>query len=345
MKKIVIIGGGFCGTHTAQQLENEFEVILIDTKDYFEFTPGILRTLVQPEHGKKIQAKHADYLKKTEIILGNATDITTKTVFVGKRKIPFDYLIIASGSTYNPPIKAKDIVLSTRAKDLQEYHEKLDKSKHILIIGGGIVGVELAAEIATHYNDKNIIIIHAHEQLIERQPEKARKYAEHFLTKRNITINFNERVMEQKNKTYFTDKGNKFVPDIAFLCTGIVPNTEFMTKHFAKFLNERRQIVVNDYLQVNDCQNIFAGGDANSVHEEKTAQNADEHAKIIVKNIKNSEQKKPLQKYVSSPRTMVISLGPKHGILTYKNWTLTGRISGMLKNVIEWKEMKNYKQK
>lgn len=342
MKKIVIIGGGFCGTHTAQQLENEFEIILIDTKDYFEFTPGILRTLVQPEHAKKIQVKHTDYLKKTNIILGDATDITTKTVFIGKKKVSFDYLIIASGSTYNLPIKAKDIVLSTRAKDLQKYHEKLDKAKNILIIGGGIVGVELAAEIATHYHDKNVIIVHAHEQLLERQPPKARKYAEKFLNKKNVKINFNERVMEQKNKTYYTDKGNTFTPDLAFLCTGIVPNTEFMTKHFAKCLTGRKQITVNEYLQVDDCNNIFAGGDANSVHEEKTAQNADEHAKIIVKNIRNAEQKKPLQKYVSSPRTMVISLGPKYGILTYKNWTLTGRIPGLLKNVIEWKEMKNY---
>ncbi len=338
MKKVVIIGGGFCGAYCAQQLENDFEVTLIDNKDYFEFTPGILRTLVHPEHACKIQATHDNYLKKTKIVLGNTTKITRQTVFIGKKKILFDYLIIASGSTYNLPIKAKNIILSTRAKILQNYHEKLDTSKEILIIGGGVVGVELAAEIAVHYGNKNIIIVHAQEQLIERQPEKARKYAEKFLTKKNVRIQFNERVLGQKNKTYYTDKGNKFTPDIAFLCTGIVPNTEFIEKIF---LNEKKQIIVNEYLQVSD--NIFAGGDANNVFEEKTAQNAEEHAKIIVKNIKNIENKKPLEKYVSSPRIMVISLGAKHGILTYKNFVLTGRIPGALKNFIEKREMKKYK--
>ncbi|MBI4140896.1 FAD-dependent oxidoreductase, partial [Candidatus Woesearchaeota archaeon] len=230
MKQVIIIGGGFCGTHAAQQLENDFSTTLIDNKDYFEFTPGILRTIVEPEHGNKIQAFHKNYLKKTNILLGQATTVTKNEVLVRKKKIHFDYLIIASGSTYNLPIKAENIVLSTRAKVLQEYHEKLDNATNILIIGGGIVGVELAAEIVTYYNNKNVVIVHAKNQLIERQPEKARIYAEKFLTKNNVEIHFNELVMEQKNKTYYTDKGNMFTPDLTFLCTGIVPNTEFMKK-------------------------------------------------------------------------------------------------------------------
>ena len=34
MKKIVIIGGGFAGSHIARNLEDKFEVILIDSKNY-----------------------------------------------------------------------------------------------------------------------------------------------------------------------------------------------------------------------------------------------------------------------------------------------------------------------
>ena len=340
MKQVIIIGGGFCGTHAAQQLENDYNTTLIDNKDYFEFTPGILRTIVQPTHAASIQALHKDYLKKTTVIKGNVTSVTQNTVFIRNKKIKFDYLIIASGSTYNLPIKAENIVLSTRAKVLQEYHKELDNATNILIIGGGIVGVELAAEIVTHYNNKNVTIVHAGQQLMNRQPQKARIYAEKFLTKNNVKIHFNELVMEQKNKTYYTDKGNALTPDIAFLCTGIVPNTEFMKKDL---LNDRKQIIVNEHLQVNDYKNIFAGGDANSIAEEKTAQNAQEHAKIIVNNIKNIENKKPLEKYVSCKRTMVISLGTKHGILTYKNIVIKGRIPGMLKNIIEKREMQKYR--
>ena len=53
-KKLVIIGGGFAGSLVARNLEKEFNVTLIDTKPYFEFTPGILRTIVEPDHIKKV---------------------------------------------------------------------------------------------------------------------------------------------------------------------------------------------------------------------------------------------------------------------------------------------------
>ncbi len=56
MKRVVIVGGGFAGAYVARNLEKKFDVVLIDTKDYFEFTPSILRTIINPDHAKKIQA-------------------------------------------------------------------------------------------------------------------------------------------------------------------------------------------------------------------------------------------------------------------------------------------------
>ena len=65
MKKVVVIGGGFAGAYIARHLEKDFDVTLIDTKDYFEFTPGILRTIVFPKHMKRIQVLHTHYLHKS----------------------------------------------------------------------------------------------------------------------------------------------------------------------------------------------------------------------------------------------------------------------------------------
>lgn len=48
---MVIVGGGFAGACVAQALEPDFRVTLIDNKDYFEFTPSVLRTIVEPNHG------------------------------------------------------------------------------------------------------------------------------------------------------------------------------------------------------------------------------------------------------------------------------------------------------
>ncbi len=350
MKKVVIIGGGFAGALASKKLEKHtnIKIILIDTKDYFEFTPSVLRTIVAPEHAKMIEVRHKDYLKNTRVVIGEVKSVSERNVMVGLRKgsmkkIGFDYLIIASGSRYNSPIKEKNLVISSRKGILRDAYKKVCRAKNILIIGGGIVGTELAAEIATHHKNKNLTIVHSRPYLMERQNEKARKYAERYLMGKGVRVIFNERAMEKKGKYYVTDKGTKIKTDLAFLCTGIAPNFEFLQENFSSFLNEKNQIKVNGFLQVENHGNIFAAGDITSINEEKLAQNAEKQGRVAAKNIIRLISGKPLKEYQSNPRVMVISLGQWDGLLTYKDFSLGGIIPGIMKTIIEWKTMLRYK--
>lgn len=341
-KKVVIVGGGFAGAYVAQKLEKEeFNVTLIDCKDYFEYTPGILRTIVQPDHIKKIQRLHQQYLKQTKVIHGEVSEVTEQDVVLGKQRIPFDYLVASSGSTYNVPIK-QNVIFATRGTTLRNYYEKLSQAKTVLIIGGGIVGIELAAEIVTQYYDKHVILVHSHDVLMPRMPTKAQEYAHSFLKKRGVEFVFSERIVEGTGTTYATKSGKRIAADLAFLCTGITPNTEFFFKNFRDRLDEKNQVYTSVYLQMKGHENIFAAGDITAIPEEKTAQNAEEQAKVIAHNISALEKKQPLKQYESKPRTMVISLGPWNGILTYKNFALTGFIPAFLKWFVEWKTMRRY---
>lgn len=354
MKKVIVIGGGFAGALTAKKLEKkkDFKVTIIDTKNYFEFTPSILRTIVEPEHIKKIQILHNHYLHKSKIITDQVVEISERYVKLKSgKKVEFDYLVIASGSKYELPIKEQNLVVSTRASHLRDCYEKLCRSKSILIIGGGLVGVELAGEILDHYkkDNKKITIVHSAPEIIPRNNKKTIIYADRFLQKKGVEIIKNERVVKSKNngKRFITDKNRVLKPDIAFLCTGIKPNFEFLKKNFSKALNEKNQVKVNSFLQVKKqgkvCKNIFAAGDITDLKEEKTAQNSENHALIVSKNICAIEDKKSLHKYESNPRVMVISLGKKNGILTYKNLTFGGLIPAMMKGFIEWKTMLKYR--
>jgi hypothetical protein len=53
-REVVIVGGGFAGAYVAKALEDSFRVTLVDNKDYFEFTPSVLRTIVEPNHGTHV---------------------------------------------------------------------------------------------------------------------------------------------------------------------------------------------------------------------------------------------------------------------------------------------------
>ncbi len=349
MKQVVVIGGGFAGSYIAKKLESKFNVTLIDSKDYFEFTPGILRTIVEPEHMQKIQALHSSYLKKATVVVGDVKEVGKDYVIVNSemdKKIKFDYLAICSGSRYNLPIKEKGVIITTRANHLVSANTSLKNAKNVLMIGGGLVGVELAAEIITKYPDKKVTIVHAQDKLIERNPQKAVNYAEKFLKQRGVNIVYTERIssMGKSNCVFKTNKGRTIYADLAFWCTGIAPNFEFLSKKMKTTLGDRNSVKVNNYLQLNGYKNIFAAGDVTDILEEKTAQNAEKHARIVVANICALESGKDLRKYKSNVTPLVISLGKYHGILVYGKLVLTCIIPGIMKGIIEKREMMRYRQ-
>ncbi len=339
MKKLVIIGGGFAGSKIAKTLENEFDVTLIDNKDYFEYTPSILEAIVDPECMKDIRVLHTSYLKKAQVVVGKVKKISDKKVSVNNKKIPFDYLVIASGSSYSFPFEGHDAVLTKRADELREHCNSLCSAKKILIIGGGFSGVELAGEIAVKYPEKELTIIHAMDRLLERQPQKVSRYAQRFFEKRGVKIIFNELVKGERKGIYETNKGTKIQPDMAFLCVGIVPNSEFMKSSFPKVLDKRGHLLVNNFLQMQNHNNIFVAGDVTAIKEEKTAQSAVEHAETIIENLRRLEKQKPLKEYKFKSEGMLISLGPRKGIFSKGNFVLTGRIPRIMKNYVQRKQM------
>ena len=176
-----------------------------------------------------------------------------------------------------------------------------------------------------------------------RSSERSIKYAKEFLEKSKVKIIYDEKAIKKENNSLITNKGTKIKYDLAFLCTGIKANSEFMKKNFSKLINEKDQIKVNDFLQMEGFNNIFVAGDVSSVLEEKLAQVARYHAQYIVKNIKALEKNKELKKYSKKKRVIVISLGKYNGIFEYGNFILTGLIPSIMKSMIEKRIMLEYK--
>ena len=250
MKKLVIIGGGFAGSYIARNLQYDMDVTLIDTKDYFEYTPGILKTIINPEHMYQIQKRHSDYLKKAKIVIGEVKEVSKNFVKVNDEKISFDYLVISSGSRYCFPIKEQNIVYAARAEHLIEASENLRKAKRVMIIGGGLVGIELSAEISDIYPEKEIILVEGGAKLAKRNNAKTSEYIKNFLKKKKVRIMLNRRISGSQLRAFITAGNKKIQKDMVFVCNGVIPNFEFMEKNFKDKLSYLNFIDKNDYLQL-----------------------------------------------------------------------------------------------
>jgi NADH dehydrogenase FAD-containing subunit len=346
-KKVVVVGGGFAGTGVAQNLEPYFHVTLIDTKDYFEFTPSVLRTIVEPTHIKRLQVMHNHYLRSATVIQKEVLRVEFDRVVLDDRTVPYDYLVINSGSTYNPPFKETKLIGSTRGSTMRESNYTLRKAKKVLVIGGGLVGVELAAEIAVHFPKKEVTLVHSQSTLMNRFPKKAIKYVTDFLKDRGVRIVYNERVVGHRAQTFITDQGVEIPADIGFLCTGITPNSGFLKETFPDAIAGNGYVCTNEYLQLSGTviyPNIFVAGDVLDVKEEKMAQGAEYMAKLVSDNIFYMDKGKAPNKYTSPlARPVVISLGKYHGVFVFGSFVITGPLPALLKEAIEWKTLVRYR--
>eukprot|EP01102_Stenamoeba_stenopodia_P001054 TRINITY_DN10935_c0_g1_i2.p1 TRINITY_DN10935_c0_g1~~TRINITY_DN10935_c0_g1_i2.p1 ORF type:complete len:330 (+),score=93.46 TRINITY_DN10935_c0_g1_i2:235-1224(+) len=278
--RVVVIGGGFAGVAAAKKLEQYFNVTLVDKKKYFEFTPSLLRTFVDPEHAGLIQVEFSNFLERTYVINQTVTEVTQKEVVTANNnRLPYDYLVLASGSSYAPS-GDNPIVVSGRdcAPTFNHNAIKIQKANKILIVGGGIVGIELAGEIIEKYPTKQLIILTSSDRLLPRCPARAIRYTENFFRERGTQIILNERLEKSVGNLFYTSSGRQPIEaDLAFYCLGIVPNTQFLKKScFEECVDEKGFLIVNEFLQLGGHNNIFVAGDLTAIKEEKLAQGAED---------------------------------------------------------------------
>lgn len=121
-RKVLVVGGQFSGGFTARELKKNFQVTVVDAKEYFEYTPGVLRAFVKPAHfdaltftlkpvferkmGVKFIWGEVKTLKANDDpeASGDHTAVI-KPMFTPAGhtdSIKFDYCVICAGCNFNP---------------------------------------------------------------------------------------------------------------------------------------------------------------------------------------------------------------------------------------------------
>ncbi len=268
--------------------------------------------------------------------------------------LPYHHLILATGASYTdmPAIKPswEDRTLAARNETFKTFSEQIKHAKHILIVGGGSVGVEMLGEINETYPNKRITLVHSKDRLLERATADANKYIHNWVEAQNklrgekekITIILNDSVL--KSKTSETVKGQA-IEDVGLVLytTGPKPNTEsFDTMGIA--LDSTGKVQVDKDLRVNGHSNIYALGDINNVQEEKSGNSARMQAKWLTAALKliiaNDNLKSPktldLKPYEHQKFTQLITLGTKKGmVINSEKILMAGKFPTTMKSYME----------
>ena len=234
MPRVVIVGAGFGGLRAARALRKApVRVTVIDRQNHHLFQPLLYWVATAGLSPADISSPIRGILRKqknAEVLMAEVTGVNVQDqrVLIGDRSVPYDYLVLATGTHENyfghsewkqftlglksvvdaTSIRRK-ILLSFEAAELENDPEKIKELLTFVLVGAGPTGVEMAGAIAElahkalatdfrHIDTKStrIILIEAAPRILGAFPESLAGKTQKKLTRMGVEVRTNAPVSE-----------------------------------------------------------------------------------------------------------------------------------------------------
>ncbi|HEU5148251.1 MAG TPA: molybdopterin-dependent oxidoreductase [Chryseosolibacter sp.] len=282
-EKIVVAGAGAAAyrfLQTYRALNNDDEIVVISKETNCFYNRVLLPEYVNRHlPWTKLQKFAAGEMEALRFTLHAENEIVTidreKKVVIDKYGHHHAYgkLILATGSRANLPHDAPagfNNVMTMRTRDdADKLRPYLNPGAHIVIIGGGLLGLELAVSL----REINVLvsILQLGSRLMERQVDHiAGQLLLDFIDEKDITVYMNDQLLRANRHTtgklnLHLRSGRTLTADALVYAVGTRPNIEFAQE---AGIEAGRGITVNDWLQTSD-PDVFAIGEI-AEHNGKT---------------------------------------------------------------------------
>ncbi|MFA7107631.1 MAG: FAD-dependent oxidoreductase [Sphaerochaetaceae bacterium] len=215
IKKIGVVGSGPGGILTALTLAKRGHIVELLEKT--EKVGGKINAGSIP----KIKFDIANYLvylndqvkeaqKSSNFTLKKGVNVDT--AYLKEQK--YDAVVIAIGTKdINPPITGIEKVKTVQATTLLEHPEECAKAKKIVVVGGGVVGCEIAFYLKTELK-KEVTVVEMLDYFMKGACTANRGYLLYYMKKENIKLmNCAKVVSFDKNKVIVEQNTSKNVPN------------------------------------------------------------------------------------------------------------------------------------
>ncbi|MCC0654279.1 MULTISPECIES: NAD(P)/FAD-dependent oxidoreductase [unclassified Clostridioides] len=272
----VVLGASAAGINAAKtlrELDKDSNIVVI-SKDENIYSRCMLHHVIS-EHRtlKQINFVDEDFMEKNNInwISGKTVkgiDTDKKLVQMEDIAVNYDKLLIATGaSSAIPPIKnlrEGNFVYSVRnIDDIYKIKEKAEKSKKVVIIGAGLVGIDALIGLFK-YEQLDISVAFMEKYILDRQLDEytASVYENKFKEKGvkfYPSASIQEIVLDDSKdvKGVAFSNGEILDADMVIVATGVKPNADFLDETGIEY---DRGIIIDDRCQTTQ-KDIYAAGD------------------------------------------------------------------------------------
>ena len=278
MEHIVIIGNGISGVTTARHIrklsDKKITIISAETEHFFSRTALMYVYMghMKFEHTKPYEDW---FWKKNRIDLkfGFVSSIETKSktiYFENHDSLQYDKLVIATGSKSNkfgwPGQDLKGVQGLYHKQDLDNlevYAPNNKVCKRAVIVGGGLIGIELAEMLNTRNIPVTFLVRESsfwNGVLPKGESEMINRHIKNHHIDLRLSTNLKEIISDEKGKVksiIIEETGEEITCDFVGLTAGVSPNIDFLKN---SDIETNRGVLVNRYLETN-IKDVFAIGD------------------------------------------------------------------------------------
>jgi NADH dehydrogenase len=297
MEKVVIIGGGYAGLYALRELvkNKNIKITLIDKHTFHNLQPEVYDLIANKSTIADVTVDlttlclglNHPYLEYKNLKVRKIDQKERRIYTEEKEIVDFDYLILAAGTrTYFPSAiaglnNADDIKKLHRAMYFKQSFENelfkkiKDEAKqcedtHIVVVGAGLSGVEIAAEMA--YNSRKffkrgnfscdnmkISIISSPDTILPGLSPELIRISNNRLKELGINVITNTKLQKCEEGFAYLTNGTKIKYSFLIFTGGVEASK--ITEELNVEKNNKGQIVVNEFMQTDKYENIFAIGD------------------------------------------------------------------------------------
>jgi NADH dehydrogenase len=353
--RIVILGGGFGGVYTARHLEKlckgrpEIEIVLVSRDNFLLMTPLLFEVCSGTLDIRHCSFPIRAFLRRTQFAEATVQgiDLERRLVHLSapgeSTDLPYDHLILALGSLTNQTMIAgsehaftfktladalllrNHIIERFERADVELDPERKRRQLTFVIVGGGLVGVELFGEL-TAFADRicplykrvsreevRLVLLQGGERIMPEIHPTLAEYGAGVLGKRaGADIRTHCRVQSiEPGKVHLPDE--TIAAETIVLAAGTVPNPVVASLPVAK--DKHGHMVVDATMRCPGHPDVWALGDCASIPGPdgqpypNLAQHALREAKVMARNIVAVLDGRPPAPFVHDNLGMMGSLG------------------------------------
>lgn len=269
--KYVIIGNATAGIACVEgirSVDTEGEITIISDEPFAAYgRPLISYYLLGATDRERMLYRPADFYEKNKVktLLGaraEKIDVAAKKIVLrGGKEIPYDKLLVATGSRpFEPPMEGiegvKDTFNFMTMQDALSLEKALSRRKSVLIVGAGLIGLKCLEGIAERVKSVSVVDM-ADRVLPSVLDEAGAGIVRRALEKKGAAFYLSDSVAKFDKNTAHLNSGKEIPFDILVVAVGVRPNTELVKNAGG----EVRRGIVTDEKQRTSIENVYAAGD------------------------------------------------------------------------------------